>query len=179
MNNIYRTLVGMIMVVLLLSPACTNEVGHREFLPGIITDLRVTQTQAAPVPAPIVGYGSAYAVDTTFSWASYPYAKRYVIQLSKDSQFITGIISQTAYTNHIVWETPLDFKAVYYWRVTAITGKGNTDWAQSSFTSGELLTTATNTVNQTLLPNTVTVADPPKIGIVTVTSIPPITTIMP
>jgi hypothetical protein len=159
----------MFMAVILVSPACTNEAGHREFLPGIITDLRVTQTQAAPVPAPIVGYGSAYAIDTTFSWASYPYAKRYVIQLSKDSLFITGVISQTAYTNHIAWETPLDFKAVYYWRAKAITGKGNTDWAQSSFTSGEFQTTATNPANQTLSPNTITVTDPQSIFTVTST----------
>jgi hypothetical protein len=180
----------MIMVVLLVSvsPACSNEMGSREFLPGIITGLKVTQTPrtsptitttktvqvtpppqtvtvtpTAPGPAPIFGYGSAYVVDTTFSWDSYPYAKRYEIQLSKDNQFLSGVISKTIWSSHkIVWETPLDYSVVYYWRVKASTGKGKTDWAQSSFTSGELQTTVTNTVEQTIPPNTVTVATPPK-----------------
>lgn len=117
-------------------------------------------------PSPIVTvtqydpFSTAILMETIFSWNAYTGATLYEVQLSKDINFLSGVYTKTAISNQLMWDSPLDSSATYYWRVRASTSKGITEWAQSSFIYNATMTTVTNTVVTTVPPNTITVTAP-------------------
>ncbi|MGY6521478.1 MAG: LamG-like jellyroll fold domain-containing protein [Mongoliitalea sp.] len=81
-------------------------------------------------------------VDVSFAWTPLSNAQSYTLQLSKVSDFSSGVTTVNNITNHSIVYPALDPNSTYFWRVRARNSSGNGPYS----VTGTFRTSSTNTV---------------------------------
>jgi len=98
------------------------------------TTLPATMTIDADQFGPAIG-ATNVPIMPSFGWALITEADHYMFELADNPDFTTPIVSTTTTNPVFQLDTALAYSTNYFWRVKAVSGTAESDWATGTFTT--------------------------------------------